>query len=250
MTPSSIPFAYDSVEADEVRIGLIVLSADESLERDFRALIPARVNLLTSRVPSGDAVTEETLGAMAAALPAAARLLPQARKFAAVGYGCTSGAAVIGRAEVARLVAEGVPTDAVSNPVSAVVAACAALGVTRLAVLSPYVAAVSDRLRGALLSEGIETPVFGSFNEAAEEKVVRIAPHSIIAAGRALLASGGAEALFLSCTNLRTLRVIAPLEDALGLPVLSSNQVLAWHMLRLAGIAHRPPGMGRLFADP
>ncbi|QFS84239.1 Arylmalonate decarboxylase [Roseivivax sp. THAF40] len=242
-------FAYDSITADEARIGLIVLSADESLERDMRDLIPLRVNLLTSRVPSGDAVTEETLGAMAEALPAAARLLPQAQRFATVGYGCTSGAAVIGRAEVERLVAGSVPTDTVTNPVSALVAAAQALGLRRLAILSPYVAAVSERLRSALLSEGIETPLFGTFNEAAEEKVVRIAPHSIIAASRALMASGGADALFLSCTNLRTLGVIAPLEEALGLPVLSSNQVLAWHMLRLAGIDDQRSDLGQLFAQ-
>ncbi|SIS59527.1 maleate isomerase [Roseivivax lentus] len=241
-------FPYDSLDADEARIGLIVLSADESLERDLRDLMPLRVNLLTSRVPSGDEVTEETLGAMAEALPAAARLLPQARRFDAVGYGCTSGAAVIGRARVAALVGGAVPARAVTDPVTALTAACAALGLRRIAILSPYVAAVSDRLRAALLSEGIETPLFGTFDEAAEEKVVRIAPHSIIAAGRALMAEGGAEALFLSCTNLRTLGVIAPLEQALGLPVLSSNTVLAWHMLRLAGIADRRPDLGTLFA--
>ena len=240
-------FRYDSIAADEARIGLIVLSSDESLERDLRELIPPRVNLLTSRVPSGDEVTEETLGAMAAALPAAARLLPQAQRYAVVGYGCTSGASVIGRARVAELVADGAPTAAVTNPVTALVAACGALGLARLAILSPYVADVSARLRGALLAEGIETPIFGSFNEAAEEKVVRIAPGSIMAAGRALIAQGGADALFLSCTNMRTLEVIAPLEAELGLPVLSSNQVLAWHMLREAGITDRLTGVGRLF---
>ncbi len=241
------PFPYDSITADEARIGLIVLSADESLERDLRDLVPLSANLLTSRVPSGDEVTEETLGAMAEALPAAARLLPQAQRFDVVGYGCTSGAAVIGRAQVARLIAGAVPTGAVTDPVSALVAASSALGIRRLAILSPYIAAVSDRLRVALLSEGIETPLFGTFNEAAEEKVVRIAPHSIRAAGEDLMRSGGADALFLSCTNLRTLGVIAPLEEALGLPVLSSNQVLAWHMLRLAGIDTQGAGPGRLF---
>ena len=45
----------------------------------------------------------------------------------------------------------------------------------------------------------------------------------------------GCDAVFLSCTNLRTLNVIPEIEARIGKPVLSSNQVLAWHLLRLAG---------------
>jgi maleate isomerase len=43
------------------------------------------------------------------------------------------------------------------------------------------------------------------------------------------------DGLFLSCTNLRTLDVIAPLEEKLKMPVLSSNLVLAWHLSQIAG---------------
>ncbi len=50
------------------------------------------------------------------------------------------------------------------------------------------------------------------------------------------------DALFLSCTNLRTLPVIAALEETIGLPVLASNTVLAWHMARLAGARAQGPG--------
>ena len=109
-------------------------------------------------------------------------------------------------------------------------------------MLSPYVAEVSDRLRGRLAERGVETPVFGSFDEAEEARVARIDGPSILAAGRALAVRGGIEGMFLSCTNLRTLDVIPELEDATGLPVLSSNLVLAWDMLRLAGAAPDVPG--------
>ena len=42
--------------------------------------------------------------------------------------------------------------------------------------------------------------------------------------------------VILSCTNLRTITVIEQIETACGLPVLSSNQALAWHMRELAGV--------------
>ena len=240
---------YTLIQADEARLGLIVLQTVESLERDLRQLIPATVNLLVSRVPSGDEVTEETLGQMARDLPASAALLPQMQRYAAIGYGCTSGAAVIGPARVADLVGAAAPTDHVTNPLTALLAACQRLQITRLGILSPYTAEVSDRLRRVLSENCIDTPVFGSFNEAREERVVRIAPQSIRAACETLAPRGGIDALFLSCTNLRTLDLIEELEARTGLPVLSSNQVIAWHMLRLAGMTDAMPGFGRLFRD-
>nr|MBA3251536.1 Asp/Glu racemase [Geodermatophilaceae bacterium] len=44
-----------------------------------------------------------------------------------------------------------------------------------------------------------------------------------------------AEAVFVSCTNLPTYDVIAPLEAELGKPVLTANQVTLWSALRLVG---------------
>jgi maleate isomerase len=44
------------------------------------------------------------------------------------------------------------------------------------------------------------------------------------------------------------LDLIAPLEAELGLPVLSSNQVLGWHMMQLARLKAPATAPGRLFA--
>lgn len=43
-----------------------------------------------------------------------------------------------------------------------------------------------------------------------------------------------AEALFFSCTNLRTFDVLSVLEEKLGKPVLSANQVTMWAALKAA----------------
>ena len=45
----------------------------------------------------------------------------------------------------------------------------------------------------------------------------------------------GAQALFLSCTNLPTLVLISELEEELGKPVLAANQVTMWAALRRLG---------------
>lgn len=235
-------YGFDISEPEGPRFGLVVLQADETIEDDFRRLLPGGSRLLVSRVPSALDVTRESLAQMETHLTAAAALFPRGVRFDAVGYGCTSGTAEIGADRIAEKVLAGACAAAVTEPLSALVAACEAQGIRRVGLLSPYVAEVSDRLRGRLAERGVETPVFGSFDEAEEARVARIDGPSILAAGRALAVRGGIEGMFLSCTNLRTLDVIPELEDATGLPVLSSNLVLAWDMLRLAGAAPDVPG--------
>ncbi|MGJ8546883.1 MAG: maleate cis-trans isomerase family protein [Sulfitobacter sp.] len=239
-------YGYRTAPEEGPGLGLIVLQADERIEADFRAMLPAAQPLLVSRVPSGDAVTPATLQAMAGHLTAAAALFPKGKRFAALGYGCTSGAAQIGAAAVADLMRAGAPAAQVSNPLSALIAACGALNIDRIALLSPYVAQVSERLRDALREAGIETPVFGSFNESEEAKVAQIDSGSVLEAACDLASndSGAApvQAIFLSCTNLRSLPVIAQIEARTGLVCLSSNQVLAWHMAQLAGVQAVIPG--------
>jgi maleate isomerase len=73
--------------------------------------------------------------------------------------------------------------------------------------------------------------------------MARIDPTSVANADREA-AGSGAEAIFLSCTNLRTLNVINDLEGEFSLPVPSSNLVQAWQMARLghAPLAPHAPG--------
>ena len=230
-------YAYALREAERPVLGLIALSSDETVERDLRALIPAEeADLLVTRVPSGAEVTRETLGAMEEALPAAAALLPEAAPLAGIGYACTSGASVIGSGQVAEMVRRGRPGVPVTDPLAALVAACQRRGIERLALLSPYVEAVSAGLRGALAREGIETPVFGSFDEAEEARVARIDRGSIVAAAVDLARGGGVDALFLSCTNLRALECLEEIEVETGLTALCSNGVLGEAMRGMAGL--------------
>jgi maleate isomerase len=241
-------YSYSQAPDGPAPLGMIVLQVDETLEGDLRRMLPADAPLFITRVASAPTVTPENLRAMSGQLTAAAAMLPQALPYAMVGYGCTSASAEIGTAQVAALIGAGVSTAHVTDPLSALVAACVVLGITRLALLSPYTADVSDKLRGALAQAGIATPIFGSFEEASEAAVVRIAPQSIISAACDLAAQGGTQAIFLSCTNLRTLDVIAEIEDRTGLPCLSSNQVLGWQLgLRIGGGAVIP---GRLGGGP
>ncbi|ABG32956.1 Asp/Glu racemase [Roseobacter denitrificans] len=242
-------FSYTLSEPVGARLGLIVLQSDETIEGDMRRLLPFDAQFMVSRVPSDSEVTCDTLALMEQYLSAAAALFPQGLQFDVMGYGCTSGTAQIGVEKVAARLRDSLETRAVTQPLSSLLAACEYLGLKRLALLSPYVAAVSDTLRAALRENGITTDVVGSFDVGTEADVVRIDPAAVQGAAITLMENADVDGLFLSCTNLRTLDVIDPLETRLGLPVLSSNQVLAWHMMRLAGLRAPPHAPGQLFAQ-
>jgi maleate cis-trans isomerase len=58
-----------------------------------------------------------------------------------------------------------------------------------------------------------------------------------------------AQAIFVSCTDFRTLEIIESLEQKLGKPVISSNSASMWKMLRLLGDTRVVPGAGQLFRE-
>lgn len=226
-------------------LGLVVLQADETLEQDFRRLFPDRdIAIYISRIPSGDALTTDSITAMKAELPRGAGLLPRAAQFDAVAYGCTSGTTLIGAEGVARMLRQGVEATMITDPLTAALAAFQALGLGRLGLVTPYAESIAAPVRDAFTAAGYQVGHSLTFGEEVEARVARISPASIKAAAHA--ASKGAEAVFLSCTNLRTLDIIDDLEAELGIPVLSSNQALAWHMARATAAPLAKDAPGRL----
>ncbi len=50
----------------------------------------------------------------------------------------------------------------------------------------------------------------------------------------------------LSCTDMRSIETIARLEQAVGKPVISSNQAMMFQAMQLAGIGEPMTGFGQL----
>ncbi|MEO0774428.1 MAG: aspartate/glutamate racemase family protein [Pseudomonadota bacterium] len=225
------------------RLGLVVLSSDETLEDEARAIMGAGLSLFHTRIECDPDVTPQTLAQMEARMVAAARLLPEGLD--AIGYGCTSASVVIGPDAVAAQMHKAHPGVPVTNPISAVVAGLHALGARKIGLVTPYLPEVVAPMRAFLEARGIEVLAEKSFSERDDRKVARIAERSTLDAMRAA-AVDGVDAVFSSCTNLRSFGIIETAEADLGLPVISSNSALLWHVARLGGLAH-VKGPGRLF---
>ncbi len=244
-----LDFKTDDGMGKRATLGVIVLQSDETLENELRQVYrdPA-IALHHARIRSDPLVTKETLARMAKDLPDTAGLLPKSLSFDAIAYACTSGATVIGRQAVAGLVRVHHPGVPVTDPITAVMAGCEALQVKKLGFLSPYVPEVSQAMRGLLEAQGFAITGFGSFEQVQDQVVARITEASTLEAIVEIGAAPDCEAVFVSCTNLRTFGILARAEEVLGKPVISSNQALAWHLSRLAGVSENVVGPGRLFA--
>ncbi|WP_027256799.1 maleate cis-trans isomerase family protein [Leisingera aquimarina] len=244
----ALEFAADGGLGTKARIGLIVLQTDQTLEHEFSTLLRRDdVALYHARIPNEMEVTCETLRKMEADLPAAAELLPSAFDFDAIGYCCTSGATMIGETRVDGLLRSVHPMAKTTNPLTACKAALQALKLKRIALVTPYAPEVTTEMRDNLAAAGFEVNAIGTFNQSDDFKVARISSNSILAAVREVGQRDDCDGVFVSCTSLRALPIIAEAEEALGKPVLSSNQVTAWHLARLAGLRDSVAGAGMLF---
>lgn len=243
-----LTFTTDAGAGARARLGLLVLESDQTMEWEFRDLthLPG-VSVYHARLANATTVTPETLAAMEQELPVAARLLPDYLGLKAIGYGCTSGATIIGEDRVAEIIAKAHPGVPSTNPLSAAKAALAALGVSRLGLLTPYTPDVTEAMQARFEAAGISVRVVGSFYEESDVVVGRIDAASILQGAISVGSSDDVDGVFVSCTSLRAASVIPEAERALNKPVTASNHALAWHLLRLAGIADTNPNAGRLF---
>jgi maleate isomerase len=247
-----LPFETDNGIASRGRIGLIVLASDYTIEHEWRAVFAAvpGLALYQSRIFNDTTITPETLRAMEPRISAAADLIVPGSDLDVVAYGCTSASMAIGEDKVFDKILAVRPNARCTTPITAAFAAFRALGARRIGVLTPYRADVNRVVADYIRGRGFNVPVFGSFNEENDAVVARISPASIKAGIEAIAARAEVDAVFVSCTSVRLAAAAAAIEADIGLPLTSSNHAMAWHAMRLAGVADFLPQFGRLFTLP
>lgn len=150
-----------------------------------------------------------------------------------------------GDVDISRRIREATGVDAVTTTSTAMILALEALGISRVALASPYMPDVEEAFIRFMEAHGIQ--VTNSRALALPDG------HSIVDAGRMreFVESAdvpASEAIFVGCTGQRLSSYLDGMEEALGKPVLTANQVTSWHALQLMGLPPRLAGRGRLFA--
>jgi maleate isomerase len=193
-----------------------------------------------------ESVTAGALDAMSDRAVECAELLAHA-DVDAIAYACTTGSLLHGPGfdnELEESLSSAIAGPAVATALS-VDRAFEALGVERIAVRTPYNEELNGREREYFEAAGYE--VRSIEGKGIEENVAigALTPEDAYRQVRETIDSGDVDAVFVSCTNYRSLRAIEPLEADLGIPVVTSNGVTLWDVCRAAGVASEGPG--RLF---
>ena len=238
--------AHDDGPAARAAIGLIVMANDQSSEPELRAFLPADgVALYASRIAIAvEASVEATLEMGRKIDSVAARIMPD-DNLDVLAFGTTAGTMINSEDNVIERMRNGRPGCTYTTPITAALRALETLDARRIALLTPYPDDINAAVESYIAGRGLDISVKGSFKKAGDYEFIRITPKSIYDAAIEL---GGADvdAVFVSCTGLRVSSILGAVEAALGKPVISSNQALAWDCLRLAGYDEAVEGFGQL----
>jgi len=235
-----------------VRIGVLVPFTNTNLEPDMMEMRPQGTALHFQRMGGYDA--DEIPGSDQMAKMGAMDIGHDLRMIAGarpdvVLYGCTSATLTHGLGFDADL------TDRIRDESEALsftaagslVAAIAAVGASRVGFSSPYVGGINARAVDFLLENGIETVKradigreLGNYGqgELTPDEVCDLACQAD---------HPDAQAIVLSCTDLRAVEAIPQIETALDKPVISSNQAMMFCLMRALGLARHDRLPGRLF---
>jgi maleate isomerase len=239
------------------RIGLIVPSSNVTVETEVPALLArhadAQFFFHSSRMRM-HTVSPEELRAMNAQRERCIDELADARVDALL-YACLVAIMAQGPGEhrrtedaVTAQLANAGQRPAVLSSAGALVEALAALGATRITLVTPYLRPLAEQVVAYLESEGFEVLDWAALEVGDNAEVGCIPGDRVMKAARGL-DHAGADALVISaCVQMPSLELISPAEEEFGLPVLSAATAGAYTLLRHLGLPAVLPSAGLLLA--
>jgi len=228
------------------RIGLLALATDFNSETDLRRILPDGVDLFTNRVLNANPLTIENLRAMSGDITRAAGGILPGLGVDVMIYGCTSGTAAIGEAELQRLIGSAQPGVPCTNPIAAASAALRAFKAEKISILTPYSDEINASIAESIQAQGFQILNIDGFGLEDDIEMTGL-PLAALTEAALQVCDASADALFISCTAIRAASIVDTLEQKLGKPVITSNQALVWHCLRLMKNFSPVKGFGRLF---
>jgi maleate isomerase len=232
----------DSPPVDQTGIA-VVAPFDLALDRELWRWVPDDVSLHITRMPYAPlaVTTEMAVHISDPDLVAVGVTDTMAVSPLVAAYACTSGSFVGGlegeTALVRAMIDAGAPAAVTTS--GALLAALRHLEVTKIATVTPYTADLTAGLTDFLAEAGVQVVSASGLGLTSDIWTV---PYDVTADLVRDTDTDDAQAVFISCTNLPTYDVIAPLEAEIGKPVLTANQVTMWSALAVVGRKAIGPG--------
>lgn len=229
------------------KVGVLVPDGNSTMEPELYRLAPPGVSFHFARLQASpgattlDTIMRDYLASAAPAAEAVAKVEPDLIVFSLTAgsfvpeSGGNAGieAAIRARTEIPGLAA---------GP--CVVEALRAVGIRRLAEITPYTHDVSARGRHFLAVHGFQVTLLHTIAVMAEgvQGIYRLHPERVYREVKMALHGQQVDGIFLSGTGVHSLDIIPLLEADLGLPVVCSNTAVLWGVLRRLGITPLPGG--------
>ena len=139
------------------------------------------------------------------------------------------------------------PGAKVTTPSTAASNALKKLNVSKVAIFTPYSKELNGKVVDYFKKEDFIVTSNSYFDISIDSDIAKIDPDHLFNVVSNMELEG-AEAVFISCTNLPALSIIDKLEKKLNKIVLCSNQVLIWDTLQSIGKTNSIQGFGKLLS--
>jgi arylmalonate decarboxylase len=232
--------------ADPV-LGLIFPPANTAVPPEAHRMYPSGVRFLATGVGLERMTPEGYDQVVDRIVPAAQQLAGEgANAIDVMGTSLTfyKGAGFNEQLETAIRNATGLPATTMST---AIVEGLRAVDGHHLAVATAYNEEVNERLEAFLHECGFEVLGMQGMGIERFEDRPPVTEDELLRLGTRVWKSvPKADAILISCGALKTLEILAPLEQRCGVPVVSSLPHALWAGVRLLGLSGRAPGYGTL----
>ena len=242
------------------RVGLIVPSSNTTMETEIPAMLRAREQVLPERFSFHSSrmrmkqVSKEELMAMDQDSDRCALELSDAR-MDTMGYACLVAIMSMGkgyhRQSQQRLqavtAANGAPTP-VTTSAGALVEGLQAIGAKRVSIIAPYMRPLTRLVIDYLENEGIEVIDSISLEIPDNLEVGARDPQAPAELWKQLDVRGADAIVASACVQMPSLASVPLIEQASGLPVVSSAVCTTWALLKSMGLERRVPDAGALLS--
>lgn len=242
------------------RIGQIVPSSNTTMETEIPAILRAREAVQPERFTFHSSrmrmkrVTKEELAAMDADSDRCALELSDAR-VDVLGYACLVAIMSMGRGYHCvseqrlhqRTVDNGAAAPVVTSA-GALVDGLKAVGAKKVSLLAPYMKPLTALVIDYIEHQGIEVVDSLSLEIPDNLEVGRQDPSAPIEITRRLKTAGVDAVVASACVQMPSLPSIQPIEDRVGVPVISSSVATTYMMLKRLGLPTAVPGFGSLLS--
>ena len=238
----------DYIKKVNPRVGLIVLSTDSMIERDFlKVFINISADLYINRIKNYNPVTADNLKKMVSDITTVTDNILPGENVDCVVYGCTSGTIVSGYENIKKKINMAKPDALVTAPSTAALNALNKRNVRRISIVTPYIKSLNDDIVNFFKNNNFEVTSNTYFDIESDVDIGKVDQEQLFEI-LCNIDHKNAEALFVSCTSLPVLDIIEKLEKKLGMIVLSSNQALIWETLESINRNNSIKGYGSIFS--